>query len=916
MKSFRKKVLPALPVFLYALLLILCVSLEVSAQNDETDNITPTLGLEQGYLDFEIPNFRLKLVKASQTIAALEPKGEGGFDFTPADWLERRNGDGYYHLGDLTLRLRTGKSGEWTRYSTADKRAPVKALESSSFLAGALLNPTLDEDIPLQVRRYWQVKEGNLVLRFELENTGNEAVEVGGLGIPMVFNNILHERDLEEAHAKCSFYDPYIGQDAGYLQVTRLNGQGPALIVAPDKNKSTSFESYKPLLADSTQKGITFEGFHEWMVHTEAYEQNEWKDADNWNETTSAVIVPGESRSYGIKFLLSDTIRDIEETLVENEHPVAKGMPGYVLPQDQEGQLFLKYTQDIASVSVEPEGLLQINRSGTTQNGWNRIKINGEEWGRARLTVTYQDGVKQSVHYKVIKPESEVVDDMGDFLTTEQWFDEQNDPFNRAPSVISYDYGKKEQVRQDNRAWIAGLSDEGGAGSWLAAVMKQLVDPDREEIKKLEAFVDNTLWGGIQYSEGEQKYGVRKSMFYYEPDEMPEGTYSEDVNFGGWSSWSKEEARSVGRSYNYPHVAAAYWVLYRLARNHEGLVTNHPWDWYLERAYETSEAMVEYAPHYAQYGQMEGTVFLLILKDLQREGWEQAASLEETMRERAELWESLPFPFGSEMPWDSTGQEEVYAWCKYFGFDQKARVTLNAILGYMPTVPHWGYNGSARRYWDFLYAGKLSRIERQLHHYGSGLNAIPVLTEYRENPEDYHLLRVGYGGLMGSIANVTQDGFGPAAFHSFPSTLAIDGYSGDYGSGFFGHAVNTGTYVIDHPEFGWQTFGGNLEHSENWITVEPLNSARSRFYLAPMGLWLTLDAGKFDKIRFNPDTKEVQLVFEEENEFTKEARLRINQPAKKEIVGTFKPQTEWEKERGAFVIPLGKANNKVNLDSN
>jgi hypothetical protein len=831
MKSYRKKAVPVLPVFLYVLLLILCVNTGASAQNDETDTITPTLGLEQGYLDFETPNFRLKLVKASQTIAALEPKGEDGFDFTPADWLNRRNGDGYYHLGDLTLRLRTGKSGEWTRYSTADKRAPVKALESSSFFAGALLNPTLAKNIPLQVREYWQVEGGHLVLSFELENTGDEAVEVGGLGIPMIFNNILHERDLEEAHAKCSFYDPYIGQEAGYLQVTRLNGHGPALIVAPDKNTSTSFESYKPLLADSTQKGITFEGFHEWMVHTQVYQQNEWKNADNWNEATSAVIAPGESRSYGIKFLLSDTIRDIEETLVESGHPVAKGMPGYVLPQDQEGQLFLKYTQDIASVTVEPEGSLQIKRNGTTQNSWNRIKVNGEEWGRARLTVTYQDGVKQSVHYKVIKPESEVVDDMGDFLTTEQWFDEQNDPFNRNPSVISYDYEEKEQVRQDNRAWIAGLSDEGGAGSWLAAVMKQLVDPDREEIKKLETFVDNTLWGGIQYSEGEQKYGVRKSMFYYEPDEMPEGTYSEDVNFGGWSSWSKEEARSVGRSYNYPHVAAAYWVLYRLARNYKGLVTNHSWEWYLERAYETSEAMVEHAPHYAQYGQMEGTVFLLILKDLQREGWEQAALLEGTMRERAELWESLPFPFGSEMPWDSTGQEEVYAWTKYFGFDQKARVTLNAILGYMPTVAHWGYNGSARRYWDFLYAGKLSRIERQLHHYGSGLNAIPVLTEYRENPEDYHLLRVGYGGLMGSIANVTQDGFGPAAFHSFPSTLAIDGYSGDYGSGFFGHAVNTGTYVIDHPEFGWLTFGGNLEHSENWITVEPLNSARSQFYL-------------------------------------------------------------------------------------
>ncbi len=29
---------------------------------------------------------------------------------------------------------------------------------------------------------------------------------------------------------------------------------------------------------------------------------------------------------------------------------------------------------------------------------------------------------------------------------------------------------------------------------------------------------------------------------------------------------------------------------------------------------------------------------------------------------------------------------------KHFGYQDKAEVTLNAILGYDPTIPHWGYN--------------------------------------------------------------------------------------------------------------------------------------------------------------------------------------------------------------------------------
>src|SRR6185369_1992352 len=277
-----------------------------------------------------------------------------------------------------------------------------------------------------------------------------------------------------------------------------------------------------------------------------------------------------------------------------------------------------------------------------------------------------------------------------------------------------------------------------------------------------------------------------------------------------------------------------------------------------------------------------------LLKDLKRERWtEKASELETRMKVRADRWKKEAYPFGSEMAWDSTGQEEVYAWCKYFGFDDQAEVSLNSILGYMPTIPHWGYNGNARRYWDFLYGGKLRRIERQLHHYGSGLNAIPVLSRYRETPDDFYLLRVGYGGMMGALSNIDQEGFASVAFHSYPSTLKWDAYSGDYGPNFFGHAINTATYLINHPEFGWQSFGGNVTVKGDWIKVEPLDSFRRRVYLAPVGLWLTLDAGTFETVEVNSRTNAVRVALSPSSTFTPDARLRIEQPAKIPGVGTF-----------------------------
>ena len=929
MRSSALRFAGGVSLCLFLLSLGAAVKHEAAAQGRRgQEAVVPGPMLKLGIANLETPDFDLSLVRSSQTIAALKPKGADGFDFTPGDLLVERSQNGYYHLGDIDLRLRVGTSGDWQNYSTAYSRTPVTVLPTSpGILAAADLTPTLPAALPLQVTRSWALEDGKLVLRFTLKNKTKSVVQVGALGIPMVFNNVLNGRSLEQAHTKCSFYDPYIGEDAGYLQVTRLNGHGPALLVVPDGK--TPFEAYKPILDernedgtirifnDPTPRGVTFEGFYDWMVHSEAYAENEWKNAQPWNPPTMLSLAPGESKTYGVKFLLSDSIRDIEKTLAANARPVAVGIPGYVLPMDIDARLFLKYPKSVRSMVVEPVGAITIHKAKSAKDSWKAFSLQGHTWGHSRLTITYQNGLVQTINYFVIRPESQVVSDLGHFLTTKQWFVDPKDPFHRSPSVMTYDRSVNAIVTQDSRVWIAGLSDEGGAGSWLAAAMKEFGQPDEEELKKYQQFVDGVLWGGIQYKYGPYRYGVRKSLFYYQPGEILGSYYRNDLDWTSWTSWDKKESEAVDRSFNYPHVAAAYWVLYRLARDHQGLVTDHPWQWYLMHAYQTSMAMTKYAGGYAHFGQMEGDIFLKILQDLKREGMTvEAEDLEAAMRQRADIWKGEAYPFGSEMPWDSTGQEEVYAWMKYFGYQDKADVTLNAILGYDPTIPNWGYNGSARRYWDFIYAGKIQRLERQLHHYGSGINAIPLLAAYREDPDDFYLLRVGYGGTMGALTDIDQEGFASAAFHSFPDMLKFDPYSGDYGPNFFGHALNTATYVVDHPEFGWVAFGGNLVTKGNVIKVTPLDSFRMRVYAASVGLWLTLDAGQFDAVEINRKTGEVRIGLAPATAFTPTAFLRVEQPAKISGVGSYHPRDSFQLAGGAYVVPLHKDTTWVELTTN
>jgi len=871
----------------------------------------------QGGIDhLQTLDFHLDLVRSSQTIAALKPKGANGFDFTPGDWLVRRSTDGYYHLGDIDLRLRTGSSGPWQSYSTAYRRQPVKQLPiQGDELASADLAPTLPADIPLDIVRTWRIDGEHLALHFKITNKSTQPVTIGSLGIPLIFNNILTGRTLAQASTECSFDDPYIGEDAGYVQVTRLNGQDPVLVIVPEGR--TPLEAWRPILnhwppsgkppifTDPTPRGITFEGFYEWMVLSGAYQENEWKHARPWNKATTLTLEPGESRSFGLIFLLADSIPHIQHALIAHFRPVAVGIPGYVLPQDIHAQLFLNYHEPIESITVDPAAAIDIQPEPNTATGWMRYALQGRTWGRARLSIVYRDGTLQTISYFVIKSEQQAVADLGHFLFTKQWFDDTGDPFHRDPSVITYDRQANRQVTQEGRVWIAGLSDEAGAGSWLTAAMKEFGEPNQPEISQYEQFVDHVLWGGIQSSSGPLQYGVHKSLFYYQPDQFPPGFYSGRYNWHTWAAWNQKESAAVDRSFDYPHVAVAYWAMYRLARDHQGLVTNHPWQWYLDHAYQTSMAMVKFAPYYSQFGQMEGDVFVRILEDLQREGWTvRANALEAAMRARALHWSQEAYPFGSEMPWDSTGQEEVYAWTRYFGFNSKAQVTLDAILGYDPSIPSWGYNGSARRYWDFLFAGKVARLERQLHHYGSGINAIPLLAAYRQHPDDLYLLRVGYGGTMGPLTNIDQEGFASEAFHAFPDMLAFDPYSGDYGPNFFGVALDTATYVTHDPTFGWLAFGGNLAQTGKTIDVMLLDAFRMRVYLAPYGLWLTLDAGKFRTVSFDPGMQTVRLTLDPGTQYTSQALLRIAQPATIAGIGRFRPERTLTLVRGAYTIRL------------
>jgi hypothetical protein len=195
--------------------------------------------------------------------------------------------------------------------------------------------------------------------------------------------------------------------------------------------------------------------------------------------------------------------------------------------------------------------------------------------------------------------------------------------------------------------------------------MKQFIQPVADEVAIVDEFVHETMVGTLQR---DGSFGVVASAFFYEPGAV-DYKYDQSINWNTWAAWNRERAYTTRRAYNYIHPTATYWMLYRIARDYPEQKLRADWSWYIGRAVNTTQYCLSNRAANCDYGLvglMGEWVLGELLADLKREGMNSDASaLEASMRYRAENWEKEAVPYGSEMAWDSTGQEGVYYWTKY-----------------------------------------------------------------------------------------------------------------------------------------------------------------------------------------------------------------------------------------------------------
>jgi hypothetical protein len=131
--------------------------------------------------------------------------------------------------------------------------------------------------------------------------------------------------------------------------------------------------------------------------------------------------------------------------------------------------------------------------------------------------------------------------------------------------------------------------------------------------------------------------------------------------------------------------------------------------------------------------------------------------------------------------------------------------------------------------------------------------------------------------------------------------------------------MGTGTTIINHPDFGWQAFGGIVNSTSPAVVVQVRDAVRRRVFIAPIAALITLDAGAFSTVSYTPSTQTVVISVTPAPDgattaaSAPNARLLVSQTATISGVGVLKPTTTFPVDAGAFVVTYQNGVGQITL---
>lgn len=690
-----------------------------------------------------------------------------------------------------------------------------------------------------------------IVWQLRLVNEGRVTLEIGELGFPFALNNVYEgfqrtEEGIEKLYNDRVVTHPFIGGAASYLFAQKLSAEPPGLLITPGQNTSWEFFHHVPA---SLTTGFRWEGIPVVYVHSRAAVEREgW--GEWFNGHTSRVLEPGDSLEVQMRFMSAsrDRFDGLYATMAAARRPTMRIFPAAVVPAD-------------VGVAVEVAGSTptqfftdreaELDTDSDEEGGYCQIRPTGP----GPLTLSFEDteGRLSSAHFFFTEPIGNLIRRRAEWVVQHQFFEDPGSNLDGA--FVSYNT-KTGHPSTDPADYISPFGVESILGEALFLAEKNRIDPDRQQIAVLEAFVDRFLRTNLQ----NPATGAVASSFM--------DSASTGVHFG--------------RPQIYPMVAVLYHALHCIARDVGTKV--HDANFYLTQAVQTLDAMVEFADPSAWRGC--GIPLMPFLRELEEdcEAAEAVFEWPELDRETNLTGKKLSLA-GSVSLWDTAGFDEVHFEATKSGdFDLQSRVA-SAAFAARSTAPSWWWYGSDKRWLEDSDPVPHSAFEDKGETCLGPTSPANSEIFFRSLSRDAlslsdPMMRMAFGGMLGVWALVRPDGSASSWFCPDPASrqFGMSGVTGTIGLSLFHYLKNVAAYVLPSPTTGAITFGCSFEAKEKddglELRVRPWDGVGRRVVIRQVGLEVEAKAGKIREVRVH--TRKRRALIDLENTATSQRNALVS----------------------------------------
>ena len=515
-------------------------------------------------------------------------------------------------------------------------------------------------------------------LRWEIrvKNTGNEALEIGDLALPLPMNTD-YVWDHEETFVRRVFRHAFIAGHGSFLYWLPVKGSGRILVMLPEGDTQLEY-----FTADGMDYAFGKERFSV-FVHSKATAETDPRGT--WRQPqTGRMLESNEETRYAFAFYWADSYDAVRKLLRQHGGVDVQVAPGMVVPRDQEVRLALGTQHKIDRIESGFPDETTVNPLDRHRDGTSIYQVRFKHLGENTLTVHYGGGRVMTLEFFVTEPLDTLIRKRAAFIVKNQqhrdpakWYDGLYSLWDRRPPAGENLLGPDRAGGQP--AYAVSGSDDPSNGKCLLVAEKNVAFPDAAEVASLEYFIKHFVWGKQQRTDTEKPYpyGI------YGCDSWQQNRFAaRDPLDQGISRPGGPSACRMWRTFDYPTYFALYFDMYRIAKQRPDLVKECSAADYLERAYGTARAYFEVPSNIRmeggwsftgwvdwQYtvGNFHEKYLLPLITALAAEGHkDKADALRAEWEKKVKyfIYDS-PWPFASEMPIDSTAYESTYAAAKY-----------------------------------------------------------------------------------------------------------------------------------------------------------------------------------------------------------------------------------------------------------